>query len=286
MILVDFAAIAFASIHVNIRESKATTIEENNVRHMLLNQLLSFKRKYGTDYGEIVLCLEARGGNWRKDYFPNYKIGRAKSRAVDGIDWETVFKTVGKITEEIDMYLPYKAIRVDKLEGDDVIAILAKNANTLMKENEQCLIISNDKDFKQLQIHPWVKQFSPYKGIFLTEDHPKMQLFELICKGDTADGIPNIKSNINSLADGVRQKPVTAKFIQQFREYGVQMLTEAERTRFMENSKLIAFDFIPEEYVEPVIAKYKEKKVINRFDLYKYFVRNGEKELAEKFEEF
>jgi 5'-3' exonuclease len=80
---------------------------------------------------------------------------------------------------------------VDRVEADDVIAVLAKNYH----ESERVLIVSNDKDFQQLQRYPNVEQYSLMKKQFLVCDNPEKFLMEHIIKGDSSDGIPNVLSD-------------------------------------------------------------------------------------------
>jgi len=56
------------------------------------------------------------------------------------------------------------------------------------------LISSGDKDFQQLQKYPGVAQFSAVKDEMIKCDDPRRFLVEHIIKGDTSDGIPNIRS--------------------------------------------------------------------------------------------
>lgn len=292
MILVDFSATFYAAVHVELAKTKETNVNENNLRHIMLNQLSSYNTKFQEEYGDMVICLEGYNGNWRRDFFPNYKYSRKKSREISGIDWSSIFNTVNKITEEFISYMPYKFIRVDKLEADDVIAILSLNAPEITNKNIMgdmeypVLIVSNDKDYKQLQKHSYIKQYSPMKHTFIHEENPTFELLELILHGDTSDGIPNIKSNINCFVDGIKQKPVTSKFVREIKEKGLTILTEDEKKRFKENSRLIAFDFIPKEYHTIVIEKYKEKKEYNAFKLMQYLLSKNEREFAMDVDKF
>ena len=75
MIIIDYNGIAIANIMV-----QKLAIDENVIRHMILNSIRMYRKRFGKEYGEVVLCSDA-GGNWRKELFPQYKASRKKTRA-------------------------------------------------------------------------------------------------------------------------------------------------------------------------------------------------------------
>ena len=96
-------------------------------------------------------------------------------------------------------------IAVPHAEGDDVIAVLAKNIQ------EKSIIISSDKDFSQLHKYKHIKQYSPIQKKMLTTSDPYKYLKEHIIRGDKGDGVPNILSADDCIVKGERQKPITKK---------------------------------------------------------------------------
>ena len=71
--------------------------------------------------------------------------------------------------------------------------------------------ISGDNDFIQLQKMSNVKQFSPITKKLVTTDDPHRWTMEKIFKGCGSDAVPNILSPDNAIAEGIRQKPMTKK---------------------------------------------------------------------------
>ena len=65
MILIDYSAIAISNV-----VTQKLDIDENLVRHMILNSIRLYRTKYQASYGEIVICTDGMK-NWRKDVFPN-----------------------------------------------------------------------------------------------------------------------------------------------------------------------------------------------------------------------
>ena len=165
MILIDFNGLAVATVAVN------KTDDPNLLRHMILNSLRLHRTQFKKDYGELVICCEGIG-NWRKDYFPQYKANRKKYREQSDINWDEAFRVLSEVRDEIKENFPYKVIQIDHCEADDVIGVLASNTQEF-GQYEDVLIISADKDFMQLQKYPNVHQYNPIQKKFYKEDGPK-----------------------------------------------------------------------------------------------------------------
>ena len=99
--------IALANLMMNTKMNNSKTIDENMVRHMILNSIRMYRKEYKEEYGEPVLTWDSKH-SWRKDYFPQYKAGRRKGREGDKDFWNNVFIVLNKIMSEIKQYLPYK----------------------------------------------------------------------------------------------------------------------------------------------------------------------------------
>lgn len=291
MILVDYSGSMFSALHVELARNPGAKCDIKFLRHCLLNQLRSYSKKFKEDYGEMVICLEG-GSCWRKEIFPNYKAGRQQSRIDSGIDWNAVFKDMNQITEELAEATPWRFMRVRGLEADDVIAILARSMETigrttLLGDVEPTMIVSNDKDYAQLQKLPWVSQYLPRKGTTTREADPDHALIDLIVHGDKADGIPNINSEINSFVDGARQKPVSRSLMGEIFASGTSFLTESQKKRYKENETLISFDCIPDEYVQKVLEAWQDSKPKGGgMKLFTYLARNGLKEQLSRIDDF
>ena len=101
-------------------------LDENFLRHMILNSLRAQRRKFHESYGELVLCVDSRTGNWRQAVFKEYKANRRKTKEESDLDWGMIFDTLYRIVEEIKEHFPYRVIEVSGAEADDVIAVLAR----------------------------------------------------------------------------------------------------------------------------------------------------------------
>ena len=153
MILIDFTQIAIGGIMVAL--NRGEKLDEDLVRHLILNSLRYYRSKFNEKYGELIICCDSKH-YWRRDYFPNYKANRKKERQSTGHDWDVIFECINKIRDELKEHFPYKVLEVYGAEADDIIATLVKQ----VYDDPDTIIISSDKDF--IQLHGFhVKQYSP-----------------------------------------------------------------------------------------------------------------------------
>lgn len=281
MILIDYNGIAVGTVMINKGET-----DEDLIRHMILNQVRLYNQKFRDEYGQMIICCEDT--SWRKGFFPEYKANRAKSRDNSGLDWGELFRIINLVKDELAENFPYKVIKSYKAEADDIIGTLVEYTNEF-GNHEPVMIVSNDKDFLQLQKYTNVKQFSPMKKSLITEPNPNKYLIEHICKGDSSDGIPNINSGDRTFVDGMRQTPVRQKFIDNVVEnYDAldQVLTEEQLRNFHRNRRLIDLSAANLEVKETIINTYESIKTAPKMKILNYLIKKRCKMLIESVEEF
>ena len=125
MIILDMNQISLANLMMNFHMNKSTELEEDMVRHMILNSIRMYRTMFKDEYGEIVLAYDSRH-YWRRDIFPQYKQNRKKGRENDSKDWDSIFGLLNSIKSEFKEILPYKFLEVYGAEADDIIATLCK----------------------------------------------------------------------------------------------------------------------------------------------------------------
>ena len=158
-ILVDYNQIIIASLFASIGNHTDVAADENIIRHMFLNSIRSNRKKFGKEYGEIVICADGKN-TWRKEAYPYYKANRKKSRDSSGLDWSALFEIMNNIRSELIEFFPYKVIHIDRCEADDIIGTICHQEGTELNMGaEKMIIISADKDFIQLQADGHVKQW-------------------------------------------------------------------------------------------------------------------------------
>ena len=283
MILLDFSNIIVGSIMVSHKIPDAERFGEDFIRHLVLNSIRSYRNKYKNKYGEIVICTDFHS-SWRKEIFPFYKahrkVERDKQKVEKGMDWSALFETINKIIIEIDTFFPYKVIRVEHGEGDDVIAVLSRTFK------EKSLIVSSDKDFSQLYKYKWIRQFSPMKQKMLNGIDPIMYLKEHIIRGDKGDGIPNILSEDDCIVSGVRQKSISKKKIINWLVQDPDDFNDEMKRGWIRNKILIDFDLIPKNIASAILEQYNEEKKYQQGQLINYFIKNRFKYLMENMGDF
>jgi len=282
MILFDYNQVAISNLMEQIGSSK-TTVDESLVRHMILNTIRTYIKKFKAEYGSDIIIACDNKKYWRRDIFPHYKANRKKARESSGHDWNSIFECLSKIKQELKDYSPYKVIDVDTCEADDIIAVLAMRHSA----TEKIMILSSDKDFAQLQKFPNVEQYSPILKKFIKEYLPSAQLKQLIIRGDKSDGIPNILSKDDVFIEGIRQKPITeAKIINWMNQKPQEFCTDEMLRNFSRNEMLIDLSKIPENLKQTILDTYETTKGHTRQEFMNYMISNRLKNLIEVIDEF
>lgn len=281
MILVDLNQVLLAGLMAQIANHKGK-LDENLIRHMVLNIIRNHIRNFRGEYGEVVLCCDNRK-YWRKEFFPFYKASRKKNREKSDLDWHLIFDILAKLKQELKENFPYKVIDVEGAEADDIIGTLVP----IYSPHQKVLILSSDGDFLQLQMYGEnVKQYNPSQKKFIKSKDPLSELKEKIIRGDKGDGIPNIFSPSDCFVRDLRQKPITQKVIEKYmtEHYG-EWQDESAKTGFSRNQTLIDLRNIPGDIKQKIINTYEETKPA-KGKLLNYFIEHKLKNLMEVIEEF
>jgi len=285
MILVDMNQISVASVMMHLNMNKTTKPDENMVRHMILNSLRMYRTRFHNEYGELVLCYDSKH-YWRRDYFPEYKAGRKKSREESDHDWNAIFECLNKIKDELKEFFPYKFLEIYGAEADDIIAALCVEFEY---DNDKTLILSGDKDFIQLQKFRNVSQYSPITKRMINGGDPDGYLIEHILKGDVSDGVPNVLSPDHTFTEGLRQHPLGKKKIAEWnnQERLEDCLPSDEVKRnYQRNKKLIDLSESPAELFSECIKAYYEAPEGDRSKLLNYFIQKRLRNLTDSIGEF
>jgi len=263
--------------------SSKSSVDENLVRHMILNTIRTYVKKFRQSHGPEVIIACDNKHYWRRDIFPHYKAGRKKSRAASGHDWTSIFESLNKIREELKVSSPYKLIDVEGAEADDIIGTLVQKYSA----TEKIMVLSSDKDFAQLQRFSNVEQYSPIMKRFIKEPFPLVQLKQMIIRGDKGDGIPNILSPDDVFVSGGRQKPITEKKIIEWINQEAQKFCNEDMFRnFTRNEMLIDLSKIPDTVRNNILETYETVKGKTKQEFMNYMIQNRLKSLLECIDEF
>ena len=297
MLILDYSQICHAAIYQFEDDLRDNTEDVLNLfRHSILSTIKFYKKKFKEYSSEIVIACDG-GSYWRKEIFPHYKASRKKNREDRNLPWDKIFTAIDQILIDIVENFPYKVIKINKAEADDVMAVIIEEiCNSRMIEigleiePESVLMVSNDKDMSQLKKYSNVEQYSPFTQKFIKLEHsPKEFLRRLILTGDRDDGIPNIFSPEDSFVTKTRQKPATEKKMEPF------LLTENMldatddefiKNRIIMNTRLISFAAIPKYVREAIVNEYNTKILGNKTKAYQYLAKHKCKMLLESIEDF
>ena len=281
MILLDYSQIALSNIIVQKLN------DESMIRHMILNSIRMYNKRYRDEYGQMVICADGMN-TWRKDYYPYYKAKRRKNRDESSQDWNEIFRILHLVRDEIKENLPYKVLHMEGVEADDIIASLVLQSQEFGM-NEPMMIVSSDKDFIQLQKFNNVKQFSPIQKKMVKDDNPRSYLFNHIMKGDSGDGIPNVLSDDDTFVSDKKQTPLRKTRIAEWLENSdnLRAVMDDEIYRnYQRNKKLIDLTEVPETIQQNIINNYNEQKVAMKMRVLNYLIKKRCNQLIEVVEEF
>ena len=281
MILLDFSQTMIGSFMAMGKGN--VVVEEDLLRHTVLNTILQYKKThrhiyYGSVGPGLVICCDS-AKNWRRDSFPEYQANRKTKRENDTTDWKSLFQFLHEMVEDLRNYFPYKVVKVDRAEADDVIATLVDYVAT-----NPTLIISSDKDFIQLQKYEGVSQWSPLTKDFVKGD-PDASLWEKLIKGDSGDGVPNILSSDDTfIMPGKRQRPISSKKMELWKTDKNDWTQEMHRN-FQRNKAMVDLEETPESIRINIINQFNEQRV-QHGRLMDYFVEKRLKNLMEHIGDF
>lgn len=282
MILVDNTQVILSSIFAH--QKNVESVDEDMIRHMVLNTYRMYRKKFGKEYGELVIC-EDGGASWRREFFPLYKANRRAERKENQEQWDRFYSIINNIRAEVAEHFPYRCIHVPKCEADDVIAYLVKR----YAQSEKILILSGDKDFAQLHIHPNVKQYSPILKKFVEVENPKEFLLEHIVRGDSSDGVPNILSDDDCfITEDKRQKPVTKKRMEEILGEYTQngRVSDKHAANWNRNKVLIDLLHIPQQYEERIEVEWNKPFTPSRGKILNYMIEKGLRNLIGDIQDF
>jgi len=282
MILLDYSQIALSNIIVQKLN------DENMIRHMVLNSIRMYNKRYRKEYGQMVICADGMN-TWRRQYFPEYKGMRRKGKEESTMDWNEIFRIVNLIREEIQENLPYKVLHMEGCEADDIIGALAIRTQEF-GQGEPVMVVSSDKDFIQLQKYNNVKQWSPIQKKAVTDKNPRNYLFNHIMRGDAGDGIPNVLSRDDTfMVEGLKQTPLRQTRIDEWLEKSDDLkgaMPEDLYRNYQRNKTLIDLNEIPQHIQESIINKYDDQKLPMKMKVLNYLIKKRCTNLIECVEEF
>lgn len=290
MMILDLNQVLISNLMMSIKKGGGCEVNEGLIRHMVLNSIRSNKMKFGNEFGELIIAADD-SNYWRKDSFPYYKASRKKNRDKSPLDWKAIFTILNMIREELLEYFPYRLIRIDRAEADDVIAAIVQFHGRELG-GDPILILSGDKDFQQLQKYSNVQQYDPTRKRWLKCNSPQRFLMEHIIRGDDGDGVPNIRSDDDVfVVSNKRQKPctevkVTAWLNELNSKDAKDIFDESMYRNWCRNKRMVDLTEIPDNIRNAVLKSYHEQENQSRSKLFNYFIKYQLRNLTECINDF
>jgi 5'-3' exonuclease len=283
MILVDLNQVMISNMMMQMGSHTNAQVDENMLRHMILNSLRFNRQKFHREFGELLITCDDKN-YWRRQAYAYYKANRRKARDSSELDWNAIFSALNNIRDDLKEYFPYKVIQIETCEADDIIGTIVHKEGTPLNTGEPILILSGDHDFKQLHGYANVKQYDPTRKRWISHSDPDGYLHEHIIKGDKGDGVPNVLSPDNTFVMGIRQRPITKKRLLEFSD--INNMNEEVKRNYMRNRAMIDLKLIPENIKEQILNEYGAENPKDRSQLLNYFIKNKLRNLMESISEF
>ena len=195
---------------------------------------------------------------WRSKLVDNYKGDRVDMTLKN--NFKPTFKlTYEHIIPNLIKTYPDKiySLRIEKLEADDIIAIICKHYEKA-NENLKIVLVSGDQDFLQLgRDNLFFINYKTKKHVQLTREEAKEALKQKVLNGDCSDNICSIFPKDKKILSLKMRKEISSddtkleKYLDDFPDI---------KKRYELNQKLINFDYIPEKLVKTALSKFKELK--------------------------
>jgi 5'-3' exonuclease len=237
-------------------------------KHLFLATLFSNIRKF--EPSEVVIAIDDKK-NWRKSVYPEYKANRKEMRDKDVFPWEKYYVYVDEFIEDIKKCFPFKILKVDYAEADDIIAVLTRHVPN------DSIVVTSDSDYIQLLADKRIRIWDPFKQKFIEDANPNQTMLIKILAGDSGDNIPNVKPK---LGPKTAEKLIVSGELDKY-------LTENNLTENYErNIKLINWNHIPDVLKKRILETYYNVWTTKPTpDLFSFFVRNHLRKLSEDVQE-
>jgi 5'-3' exonuclease len=217
---------------------------------MYLESIIKLVKNKIFSNSDVIFCMDSpKDQLWRTELQCTYKSDRAdlslkhNFKQVFAYTYNTIIPNYIKTTSNI-----YK-LRVDKIEADDIIAIISMYLAE-KDPNRPIYLVSGDTDFLQLGRDNLI--FINYKNkkqFILTEEQANHALRDKIILGDTSDCIQSIFPK----GKRIKKKEILESDAK-LDEY-LNLNPDAKKI-FESNKQMIDFKYIPKKYINKVQQLY------------------------------
>ncbi len=213
---------------------------------MYLDSIIKLIKKKVWDKSQILFCMDSpKADLWRTQIHCDYKGDRVDLSLKHDFKptFEYTYSTM--IPNFIKTYPNIKSLRVEKMEADDLIAIISMQLNN-SHPDRPVYLVSGDEDFLQLGRDKLTfVNYKVKKPFVLTEEEAAKALHDKFINGDVSDCIPSIFPKGKKI-----KKKEILESEEKLREY-LDSNPDAKK-QYEFNKKMIEFKNIPKLYVNKV----------------------------------
>jgi len=219
---------------------------------MYLDSIIKLVKKKVWNKSDVLFCMDSpKADLWRTQIHCNYKGDRAD------LSLKTDFKPTfdytynNMIPNFIKLYSNIKSLRVEKMEADDLIAIICMELKD-KQSDRPIYLVSGDEDFLQLgRTNLTFVNYKVKKPFVLTEEEAYKSLCNKFINGDVSDCIPSIfPKGIKIKKKEILESPI------KLNEY-LESNPDAKK-QYKFNQKMIDFKNIPKIYYNKVIKLFEK----------------------------
>jgi 5'-3' exonuclease len=236
------------------------TIFIEKYENMYLESIIKLGGKKEFNNSKVIFCLDSPKDNvWRSKLTEDYKGDRVDLSLKN--NFKPTFKlTYDNIIPKLIKTYPDKifSIRIEKLEADDIIAVICKNLEE--KNNKlKIVLVSGDQDFLQLgRDNLYFINYKTKKALCLNKEEAKEKLKEKILNGDCSDNICSIFPKDKKIMPLKLKKELMSDDI----KLNLYLDTNLDiKNKYELNKKLIDFNFIPKNLVKLALDKFNSLQI-------------------------
>lgn len=231
---------------------KSNKIFIEKYEKMYLDSIIKLVKKKVFDNSEIIFCLDSpKDQLWRTQLQCDYKGDRVDLSLKHNFKPTFEYTYTTMIPSFVNQYSNIKSLRVEKLEADDLIAIITM----YLKEknpDRPVYLVSGDDDFLQLgRNNLTFINYKVKKPFVLSEDEAKDALNNKVILGDPSDCIPSIFPK----GKRIKKKEIMESEVK-LNEY-LNSNPEA-KSQYEFNLKMIDFNNIPKIYYNKVVKLFEK----------------------------
>lgn len=222
---------------------------------MYLKSIIDLVRQAVYKKSKVIFCMDSPKENvWRFKYMKDYKADRCDLTLKSNFK-PTFEDTYNRIIPKIIKENPDKiySLRMDKLEADDIIAVISKYYEK-KEPDMKIYLISGDQDFLQLGRPNLIfMNYKTKKGLTLTPEEAKEALKNKILTGDCSDNIPSIFPKDKKILPLKKRKELIEDEIK-LKEYLKDNPDIKEKYEL--NKIMIDFNNIPKDLQKNIIKEF------------------------------